>query len=70
MVIVIRRAACRLGACVGAGRRPLSRSMRRKFAVLLFAIFGTVHLADAASATTPAVTVDAVSGLCTLTAVC
>ena len=39
--------------------------MRRKFVSMLFAIFGLMLLADAASAITPAGTVDAVSGSCT-----
>jgi FecR protein len=52
-----------LGA--GAGRRPRIRTMRRKFVSMLFAIFSLMLLADAASAITPAGTVDAVSGSCT-----
>ena len=39
--------------------------MRRKFVSMLFAIFSLMLLADAASAITPAGTVDAVSGSCT-----
>jgi hypothetical protein len=65
MSIVIHRAACRLGACVGAGRRLPIRTVRRKFVSMLFAIFSLMLLADAASAITPAGTVDAVSGSCT-----
>ncbi|MBV8574663.1 MAG: FecR domain-containing protein [Acetobacteraceae bacterium] len=54
-----------LGACVDAGRRPPIRTVRRKFVSMLFAIFSLMLWADAASAITPAGTVDAVSGSCT-----
>ena len=54
-----------LGACVGAGRRPRIRTMRRKFVSMLFAIFSLMLWAGAAPATTPAAAVNAVSGSCT-----
>jgi hypothetical protein len=65
MSIVIHRAAGRLGACLGAGRRPPIRTMRRRFVSMLFGIFSLMLLADAASAATSAGTVDTVNGSCT-----
>src|SRR5271157_2308605 len=65
MSIVIHRAGGRLGACLGAGRRPPIRTMRRRFVSMLFGIFSLMLLADAASAATSAGTVDTVNGSCT-----